>query len=469
MKKWVMYSFIFALLLVMIIGYASYVSTVTVNGDNNLQLNSNDFRVVFTNVSAPGSYTISEDGSSITYTSSSLLAIGNTSKISYRITNYSTQYDADVDIVLTDIDGNELTDNSYTASITTDVQSPIAAATTSSNGVVTITSNTNTSITPTIVIKMNIHAISKTEIETKEVNVGKVWNFNYTGSEQTYTIPYTGSYKLEVWGAQGGNCYMEPNTTTVYPGGYGGYSVGTINLTQGSKLYINVGGQGTWKHAQGSSQAYMRGGYNGGGDGIVAYSSNYYSAGSGGGATHISSTSGLLSSLSNKRDTIYIVAGGGGGAISYYDPNYPTMYKTLDYEAHAGGFKSNSALHTNYGSQYTNHKMATPATQTAGGSSDYTGTFGKGASISSSYNSGCISGGGGGYFGGGSGIWKGSSGGSSYIGNQLLYDKYMSCYNCEQSRDESIYTISNTCVSTDPVVNCAKTGAGYARITYIGN
>ena len=34
-------------------------------------------------------------------------------------------------------------------------------------------------------------------------------NFDYTGGIQTFTAPDTGTYKLEVWGAQGGDCYRD--------------------------------------------------------------------------------------------------------------------------------------------------------------------------------------------------------------------------------------------------------------------
>ena len=32
-----------------------------------------------------------------------------------------------------------------------------------------------------------------------------VFDFDYTGDEQTFTAPISGTYKLEIWGAQGGN------------------------------------------------------------------------------------------------------------------------------------------------------------------------------------------------------------------------------------------------------------------------
>lgn len=70
------------------------------------------------------------------------------------------------------------------------------------------------------------------------------YTFDFTGSEQTFTVPETGLYRLETWGAQGQN---DDNNR----GGYGSYSVGEIQLTAGQTLYINVGGQN---------------GYNGGGN-----------------------------------------------------------------------------------------------------------------------------------------------------------------------------------------------------------
>ena len=58
------------------------------------------------------------------------------------------------------------------------------------------------------------------ECVKEDENVGKVWDYDYTGGEQTFKVPITGTYKLETWGAQGGNAYDERAS-----GGYGGYSV----------------------------------------------------------------------------------------------------------------------------------------------------------------------------------------------------------------------------------------------------
>ena len=103
-------------------------------------------------------------------------------------------------------------------------------------------------------------------------------DFGYTGGVQAFTIPTgcTGTFKLEVWGAQGGS-------GDGYAGGYGGYASGNVDLTAGQTLYIAVGGAGS----------STGGGWNGGGSGKSgAWDGPIYLAyGGGGGATHIGKTS----------------------------------------------------------------------------------------------------------------------------------------------------------------------------------
>ena len=82
-----------------------------------------------------------------------------------------------------------------------------------------------------------------------------ITNFDYIGTIKTYEAENTGTYKLQVWGAQGG-------TTQGYTGGYGGYAYGEIQIDQGEELYVVVGGAGTGASRQGQT---LDGGYNGGG------------------------------------------------------------------------------------------------------------------------------------------------------------------------------------------------------------
>ena len=283
---------------------------------------------------------------------------------------------------------------------------------------------------------------------------GYVWNFDYTGGEQEFTTPCSGEYKLETWGAQGGE--------STY-GGYGGFSIGNINLSKSSILYINVGGQGS-ETFPGTTSG---GGYNGGGDGtrLTLNSSTSVRYG-GGGATHVATKSGLLSQLSNSIDLILIVSGGGGGGKN----NESEITK---YGGNAGGYIGNSAVNDN-----SNPQVASGGggTQTGGGSAGLSNNFGN--ATAGSFGQGGVGaahapGGGGGYYGGGGGarnlIDGAGGGGSGYIGNTSLYNKTMYCYNCEESTEESTKTISTTCTSETPTENCSKQGNGYARITYLGN
>ena len=287
---------------------------------------------------------------------------------------------------------------------------------------------------------------------------GNYGTTTYTeAQEHTYKAPYNGTYKIELWGAQGGG-------TSTYPGGYGGYSVGTANLNKDSKLYINVGGQGKDMN---EALTYL-GGYNGGGGRVYAALSF---GGEGGGATHIATTSGLLSTLSALTDKILIVSGGGGGGKKYGDStgNYTGIGGS------GGGYIGNAGMPTNS----TVYGYGLGGSQTSGGGAQVVlssnglsyGSFGQGAIVNTAYEDRYLvgSGGGGGYYGGGSIEHGPAGGGSGYIGNSLLTDKYMYCYNCATSSDTDTKTYTTTNVSSTPVANYAKSGNGAARITLLSN
>lgn len=274
-----------------------------------------------------------------------------------------------------------------------------------------------------------------------------VWNYEYSGTEQYFIVPKSGTYKLEVWGASGGG-YNELSSA-----GYGGYSTGNIMLNKSSKVYLNIGGAGDVK---GGVSVIVPGGYNGGGN-AYSYIDKY--SGSGGGSSHIALESGLLSSFNNKQDSLLINAGGGGGGVYTYG------VETLKYGTggSGGGYIGNTG--TVFGASQT---VGAGGQQSLVENGDVTGTFGLGASTSD--NNGC--GGGSGYYGGGSGFHDGGcGGGSGYIVNTNLTDKIMYCYKCQSSENEDdethIKTRSTTNVSETPTSNYAKIGNGYARITFV--
>ena len=264
-----------------------------------------------------------------------------------------------------------------------------------------------------------------------------VSNIDYTGEEQTYTASKSGIYFIETWGASGG-CSLKDGKQTCKDIGYGGYSSGTVSLTAGNTLYINVGGKGT----DGIRDSDSPGGYNGGGNGAWDTDDDE-SAGGGGGATHIALRTGLLSTLENYKNDIIMVSGGGGG-------------KSYTFAAGSGGgYKG----------------VITSQTNQSEVSQDKGYLFGKGQDANGAISIYGVAGGGGGLYGGymnKSGSKTSGSGGSGYIGNTLLKNKSMYCYNCEESSEESTKTIKTIDVSEIPTSKYSKIGNGYARITYMG-
>ena len=277
-------------------------------------------------------------------------------------------------------------------------------------------------------------------------------DFDYTGTEQVFTAPVSGTYKLETWGAQGGDA------SETYRGGYGGYSYGSTYLKMNDIVYVNVGGAGV---TTSDFESMVSGGYNGGGAAINSnLKCSIYTSGSGGGATHISKQSGTLDTLENYKYDIFVVSGGGGGSSYCNEFNYGNG-------GHGGGYTGTTAF--NLSSDSVGNGYGYGGTQNSPGCMTdvlYCSLFGHAFIPTSSKTT--FTGGGGGWYGGGPARISGAGGGSGYIGNSLLTNKAMYCYNCEESSEESTKTISTTCAEETPTANCAKKGNGYARITYIG-
>lgn len=280
---------------------------------------------------------------------------------------------------------------------------------------------------------------------------------DYSNQIQVKTITVPGYYKLETWGAQGGDSYIAGDSN--YRGGYGGYSQGYINLNANDVLYIAIGGSGQRCQCS-SSQTCCgeNGGYNGGGKSLqYTGGSTYY--GSGGGATHIATVTGELSSLENNKENVIIVSGGGGGA-SNWQGSSTDGYNYIGGDA--GGAIGIAGSYSRTDRNYT----CTGGSQTSAGTGSHTtgNGFGLGGYAGVLYGPGS----GGGYYGGGTSETT-SCGGSGYIGNAKLVNKSMYCYGCTANAAEATKTIVTTCHNAQAVEGCAKEGNGFAIITYVGS
>lgn len=278
--------------------------------------------------------------------------------------------------------------------------------------------------------------------DSNNIKTGDILNFNYTGAVQSITLP-KGTYKLECWGAQGGNGANGSSgldSSSGAPGGKGGYSMGTLLLPAKTQIYVYVGGKGGCIT---SSTNDYNGGFNGGGSGGVSGSMSR--SGGGGGATDIRF----------EQDSLYarVIVAGGGGATSWGPSN--------EY-GDAGGGESSIAGSNSPGL----------SNQTSGNA------FGIGANAKASSTSYNINGaGGGGWYGGisstnsvGGGSKTHGGGGSGYVYTSSTAKNYPSgCLLNSSYYLSDAKTIAGNTSFTSPTGSSetGHSGNGYCRITVI--
>lgn len=294
------------------------------------------------------------------------------------------------------------------------------------------------------------------------IKTGDILNFGYTGAVQSVTLP-KGTYKLECWGAQGGN--SNQSNGTYGNGGKGGYSTGILNVSTNTTIYITVGGQGQ----NGALNTRTAGGFNGGGDGYGTNNSGV--GGGGGGASDISLMSPVFSHssyfINNIRDTnsllSRIIVAGGGGSAGYDVSNNAA-------NGGAGGGTTGQDGLSNRVYHGTGGKQTTFGT---GGSSEESNRysvqakFGCGASASNSTD--VAPGGGGGWYGGGLHC-DSAGGGSGYVYTSSTASNYPSGCLLNSSyylTDAKTIAGNNSFVSPTGSSETGHSGNGYCRITVI--
>ena len=95
-------SIIAVTILLLAIGFAAISTTLIINGSTKVGENTDDFSVIFTAASLDGTdvykSVISEDKKTITFETSDLKTLNQTSVLSYEVTNNSSNYDAEVQV-----------------------------------------------------------------------------------------------------------------------------------------------------------------------------------------------------------------------------------------------------------------------------------------------------------------------------------------------------------------------------------
>lgn len=233
------------------------------------------------------------------------------------------------------------------------------------------------------------------------------FNMTTTGIQE-WTVPKTGNYEIDAYGATGGYAYLQGTSTIAY-GGRGARLKGTFSLTEGDVIKILVGqrGRNNPKNDRGS----------GGGGGTFVYndttSTLLIAAGGGGGGGQYARTTGAdanhetTSGNPGLRGTFGAAGtgGNGGGAGTYTGGGAGWLTDGADSGTGKGGhtFSNGGNGGVNYSTLSDN---------------DSSDTNGKPGGFGGGGGSYAGSGGGGGYSGGGGGGWSYSGeggGGGSYI------------------------------------------------------
>lgn len=221
--------------------------------------------------------------------------------------------------------------------------------------------------------------------------------FNYTGAEQTFTVPDGISHvTVDAIGAKGADfsSHFRPG-----PGGRGAEVVATLPVTAGATLYVFVGGNGNFSNTTGA------GGFNGGGAGE-------FTNANGGGASDV------RVGADDVNHRVIVAAGGGAGTSDFFGTGGDAGYAS----GQAGVAGSPGCVGATAGGGAT---QSAGGTGGMGGVSPFTGPcpdgtagiLGQGGS--NSENGG---GGGGGYYGGGAGgDASGGGGGSSNVLSPATY------------------------------------------------
>lgn len=136
---------------------------------------------------------------------------------------------------------------------------------------------------------------------------GKSVSFDYEGKPRKVSL-LEGKYKLEVWGAKGGDSTGERygSSSSIVKGGLGGYSRGILRLNENQTVHVYVGGEG--KTGDQNDGSITEGGFPDGDDTKTGHCR---------GCDTVPGTGGCSTSIRIGIDNNYsrvIVAGGGGGA-----------------------------------------------------------------------------------------------------------------------------------------------------------
>ena len=162
-------------ILLMSIGFAAVSTTLILNGNANIGENNEDFSIIFTAASLDGndvySTAVDDTKKTITFETSELKTLNQTSILTYEVTNNSSNYDANVTVTCVPKGGTTVKYTSIKNKLGNDAT--VVKAKTSVNGTLTITLNKTAteSVTEEYTCKLEFNAVERTEIAVGKTNL----------------------------------------------------------------------------------------------------------------------------------------------------------------------------------------------------------------------------------------------------------------------------------------------------------
>ena len=155
-------------ILLMSIGFAAISTTLIINGNANVSENNEDFSVIFTAASIDGndvySTAVDETKKTITFTTSELKTLNQTSILTYEVTNNSSNYDANVTVTCVPKEGTTAKYTSIKNKLENDAT--VVKAKSSVNGTLTVTLDkvATESVTEEYTCKLEFNAVERDTI-----------------------------------------------------------------------------------------------------------------------------------------------------------------------------------------------------------------------------------------------------------------------------------------------------------------
>ena len=184
-------SMLIVAILLMSIGFAAISTTLIINGNAKVSENNEDFSVIFTAASIDGndvySTAVDETKKIITFETSELKTLNQTSILAYKVTNNSANYDANVSVTCVPKEGTTAKYTSIKNKLDNDAT--VVKAKSSVNGTLTVTLDkvATESVTEEYTCKLEFNAVERDTLGVTKPTYYYAFGTPTTASATDYT------------------------------------------------------------------------------------------------------------------------------------------------------------------------------------------------------------------------------------------------------------------------------------------